>query len=319
MVEQVVGKVLSRFRVAAVEKLAGGKSNTMLKVSFESPDDPVVVRVYDRDPSAIHRELAILDLVRATVPVPVVLHTEPAGTIIGRPFVILRYVEGITFHQLTTIGDIGAVHAAARSVGQTLAAIGRHTWPATTGRARWTARPHTGNDAADVLTSFGELCASTVLRQRIGERSLNQMREFVRTWSPRLAQELRVPQLVHGDFWQGNILVRRESGRWKVAAILDWESASLGSCLRDIGVFLRYECARDPVLEPHLSRAFLEAGGCLPEGWQQIARLYDLFTVCKRLTVPALADGVVRELYEVIEALAQTQANGEMGKVRLVE
>ncbi|MEX1343749.1 MAG: fructosamine kinase family protein, partial [Candidatus Limnocylindrales bacterium] len=30
-----------------------------------------------------------------------------------------------------------------------------------------------------------------------------------------------VPTLVHGDVWDGNIIVRRDRGRWRLAALLD--------------------------------------------------------------------------------------------------
>lgn len=275
----------------------------MLRVSFEAPDVPVVVRVFERDPSAIHRELAILELVRTTVPVPIVLHAEPSGLDGGRPFLILRFVEGITFHELISTGDVEAIQLAARSVGRTLAAIGRYAWPMTA--VAWLNAPEPVNEADETLRSFDDLCQSTVLRERVGTRTLGHLHEFVTAWSGALAQVPEVPNLVHGDFRQANILVRWEAGRWEVAAILDWESASFGSFLRDAGVFLRYERSGSPLRAPHFSQGFAEAGGSLPDGWQQMARLYDLFSVCSRLRMQNLTDNVVNELRGVLEATAE--------------
>jgi aminoglycoside phosphotransferase (APT) family kinase protein len=59
----------------------------------------------------------------------------------------------------------------------------------------------------------------------------------------RVADELRrtapVPQrssIVHGDYRLGNLLFDRDDG-WRIAAVLDWEMATLGDPLADLGYF----------------------------------------------------------------------------------
>ena len=44
--------------------------------------------------------------------------------------------------------------------------------------------------------------------------------------------------VVHGDFRLDNLLVRPD--RWDVAAVLDWEMATLGDPLTDLGLLLVY-------------------------------------------------------------------------------
>jgi aminoglycoside phosphotransferase (APT) family kinase protein len=39
------------------------------------------------------------------------------------------------------------------------------------------------------------------------------------------------PALLHGDFWQGNVLCREE----QIAAVIDWEDARVGDPLEDLG------------------------------------------------------------------------------------
>jgi aminoglycoside phosphotransferase (APT) family kinase protein len=47
--------------------------------------------------------------------------------------------------------------------------------------------------------------------------------------------------LVHGDFNNRNVLVHCVQGRWRVAAVIDWEFALAGSPFFDIATFLQYE------------------------------------------------------------------------------
>jgi aminoglycoside phosphotransferase (APT) family kinase protein len=61
-----------------------------------------------------------------------------------------------------------------------------------------------------------------------------------------------------------------------VAAVLDWEFAFSGSPLLDVGHFLRYERAAQPLREPQFSRGFVEHGGKLPEDWRHVVRVIDL-------------------------------------------
>lgn len=58
---------------------------------------------------------------RRLVPVPDVIHAEPRGWEDIPPFILVRYVEGITFRELTRRGDTDAIAQAAYSAGKTLA------------------------------------------------------------------------------------------------------------------------------------------------------------------------------------------------------
>ena len=112
-------------------------------------------------------------------------------------------------------------------------------------------------------------------------------------------------RLVHGDFNRRNLLVRRAAGRWSVAAVLDWEFAVSGSPLADLGNFLRYERASRPLVEPHFSAGYRNAGGTLPRDWRRLARLLDLTALCESLTHGQLPDTVTTELVELVRATVE--------------
>ncbi len=114
--------------------------------------------------------------------------------------------------------------------------------------------------------------------------------------------------LVHGDFGKSNIIVRRDpEGVWRVSAIIDWELAGEGSPFIDIGHFLRYERLAKPLLEPHFSEGYRNAGGLLPPDWRRRACLADLERLHADLAKPDLPDDVRTELLELVTSNRQTQ------------
>ncbi|MBC7931014.1 MAG: phosphotransferase [Rubrivivax sp.] len=304
---EIVGRLVStafpQGRVVDVQVLQGGLSNSIFKVRLDSFDEPFVLRVYDRDPSACRKEVDLLRLVRRTVPVPEVIHAEPDGIGGVGPFVLMRYVEGITFRKLKEAGDARAIGEAARSVGETLAAIGLYSFP-NPGRLR--DGPEVCGkfiEGPDTVPRFVDACLdSPCLKSRMGDELRGRLREFVWGWASRLAGLDEERSLVHGDFNSPNILVRTVEGKWAVAAVLDWEFALSGSTLFDIGNFLRYERAARPLREPHFSEGYAQGGGTLPEDWRRLARVIDLTSLCEFLTREELPDDIVSEVLDLIRA-----------------
>jgi fructosamine-3-kinase len=68
-----------------------------------------------------------------------------------------------------------------------------------------------------------------------------------------------VPTLVHGDVWEGNLLVRPEAGRWRLVGLLDpgSEYADVESELAYLGVF---DHRRDALFAAYTARRPLRPG-----------------------------------------------------------
>jgi aminoglycoside phosphotransferase (APT) family kinase protein len=300
-IARLLGAIFGSRRVAHVQLLSEGLSNFNYRVDFDSGDEPVVLRIYGRDQNACQKEVDLLRLLRATVPVPEALRVYENGFHGVGPFVILRYVEGISFRQLRRTGDAEAIAQAARSIGETLAAIHRHTFAE---RGRLGAGPAVIGqflNGPNAIPEFIDSClASPVLRRRLDERT----RESANTLAWSRAQELARLQdescLVHGDFGNRNTLARREQGSWRVAAVIDWEYAVAGSPLFDIASFLRYERKLTPSREPHFSQGYERGGGKLPEDWRRLARVVDLTRLCEILTEEKLPADVATEVAELV-------------------
>jgi aminoglycoside phosphotransferase (APT) family kinase protein len=308
LLERIVHAALPRGRVVDVQPLGDGLRNANFKLQLDSTPELNVLRVYEHDLSICQKEVDLIRLVGGSVPVPVVIHAEPRGREDIPPFILVRYVEGITFHELTRSGDKDAIAQAAYAAGKTLACIGRRTFS----KSGWLGPGPTVTAAlfegADPIPRFVDLClASTNLKRRMQADLRDRTHALVWSWAPQLAQLDDAACLVHGDFGKRNLLVRSVTGKWIVAAVLDWEFAVSGSPLADLGHFLRYERASRPLVEPHFSNGYFHAGGKLPQNWHQLARLVDLTALCESLTHDQLPDTVVAELVELIRAVAENR------------
>jgi aminoglycoside phosphotransferase (APT) family kinase protein len=278
-----------------------GFRNANFKVRLDRAPDVIVLRIYEHDPSLCQKEVDLIGLVRGSVPVPEVLHAEPPGFEGLPPFVMLRFVDGITFRDLERSGDRNAIAQAARSMGETLAVIGRIVFP----KPGWLGPgPGVGSpllEGEDSMPRFVDLClASTNLQHRVPDDLRSQTHALVWSRAPQLAALENEARLVHGDFNRRNTLVRFAAGQWSVAAVLDWEFAVSGAPLADVANFLRHECAECPLVEPHFSNGYREAGGTLPDAWRRLARQIDLVALCDSLTRDDLPDEVVEDLVELV-------------------
>jgi len=301
--ERMVQTAFPQCRIVEALPLTDGQRNANFKLRLNSTAEWIVLRIYEHDVSLCQKEIGLIRLIGGSVPVPEVIHSQPGGLEELPPFSLLRYVEGISFRELMRGGHKEAIAQAAHSAGETLAAIGRITFP----KPGWLGAGLTVTapllEGVDPTPRFIDLCLeSTNLQQRMPAELRNGARALAWAYASRLARLDADACLVHGDFGKRNLLVRQVGGRWVVAAVLDWEFAVSGSQLGDLGHFLRYESAAQPVLEPHFTMGYVQAGGALPLAWQRLARVVDLTALCESLTHDELPDTVVRELVELITA-----------------
>jgi aminoglycoside phosphotransferase (APT) family kinase protein len=303
-IEHVLRSIFPERRVRQIAPLAGGLRNTNLKVTFGSGEAPVVLRIYRGDAEVCRKETAVLRLVRPTVPVPDVLHSEPLGLDGSPPFVILEFIDGVNFRELKRSQQLSAIQQAATSIGQILATIGRFQFDkpgrllGTTDGIAVGAPYVAGPDP--IPTILDTFLDSTTLHQRLDGFVLKQLHDFIWSWAPLLPDLSSERHLVHSDFGNRNTLLHEVGGRWAVAAVLDWEFAFSGSQLLDVGNFLRYENDAAPLREPFFSRAYVENGGVLPDNWRKISRVIDVTALVECLTHEYLPDDVVSEILGLI-------------------
>jgi aminoglycoside phosphotransferase (APT) family kinase protein len=306
LLAQIVQAAFPKSRALEIEPLADGLRNSNFKLRIDSQAEPIVLRIYEHDPTLCQKEVDLLRLVDSSVPVPEVLYAAPQGAEELPPFALLRYVEGITFRELRRLGDTDAIAQAAHSAGETLAAIHRTVFP----RSGWLAAGPAVTvpllEGRNPMARFVDLClASANLQQRLPPALRERVHALMWSVLPDLALCEEQTNLVHGDFNKRNVLVHEAKGRWTVAAVLDWEFAVASAPITDLANFLRYERASRPLAEPFFSNGYFQAGGALPDDWRRLSRLVDLVGLCEALTRDSLRDDVASELAELVRATVE--------------
>src|SRR3984893_156478 len=227
--------------------VSGGKSNLTFELTSNAgaavlrrpPDGPLLPRAHD-----MGREARVQRALAATaVPVPAIL-LEDTGELIGVPFYVMEKVDGYVVRDALPAGYAESAqdrHAIADVLVDTLADL------------------HAGDPAEVGLSGFGRpsgLGERQVRRwseqwERSKSRGVPAVDELRRPPGTQLARRRRGNPpagpggaIVHGNFRIDNCLLARQMPP-AVAAVLDWELATLG----------------EPLAEPGFARVFLGRGG----------------------------------------------------------
>ncbi len=174
------------------------------------------------------REARVLRALEGRARVPTVLAVCDDEAVIGAPFYVMQHVEG---HVITDTVPDGLDR---RTVGESLvdALVEVHA-------VDWQAA---GLDGFGKPTGYLE----RQLRRFLGLWEHNKTRdiaavETVGRWLADNLPESPPATIVHGDFRLGNTIVREEG----VVAILDWEMATIGDPLADVGYLATLWTDRD--------------------------------------------------------------------------
>jgi len=217
-----------------VTLIAGGRSNLTYRLDLSAgqlvlrrpPLGHVLPTAHDM--AREYRVLTALD--GSAVPVPRPAAFCASDEIIGAPFYLMQFVDGVV---LRTRAD------------------GRQLTPPQAGQlseqlAAMLAAIHAVDYGAAGLAEFGRpdgyLARQLMRWQRQWDLSVSREMPGYGSLVQRLAAQLPVSPggtLVHGDFRLDNMLVRL-GPEPSVAAVVDWEMSTLGDPLADLGLTLMY-------------------------------------------------------------------------------
>ena len=215
-------------------RLGGGNSNVTQLVSHAG-GSAVLRRPPDNAISAsaangVRREHRMLQALHGRAPVPQALgFCEDAG-VIGQPFLLVEHVDGVS---ITTELPMAypREEATLRALGEGLvdgiAAVHALDWRAL------------GIEAPSGAGTFLEKQIERWLKVRAADpvRDLPLIAELG-SWFLANLPAARSVSVAHGDFHLDNTLFRRD--RPELAAIIDWELATVGDPLTDLGLMLAF-------------------------------------------------------------------------------
>jgi aminoglycoside phosphotransferase (APT) family kinase protein len=213
--------------------VAGGRSNLTYAVSDGArswivrrpPLGHVLATAHDME-----REYRVMTALRDTgVPVPLTyaLCTDPE--VIGAPFYVMSKVAGVPYRRADELAAVGP--ARARVIAERLIAT--------------LALLHAVVPAEVGLTDFGRPEGFLARQVRRWKKQLDASRSRPLAGIDELHALLAAnppdgspAAIVHGDYRLDNVLVGADD---KIAAVVDWEMATLGDPLTDVGLLIVYQ------------------------------------------------------------------------------
>ena len=213
--------------------VAGGKSNLTYVVTDgvgswivrRPPLGHVLATAHD-----MAREHRVITALRDTdVPVPATYALCEDGDVVGAPFYVMELVDGTPYRFAADLEPLGAprTETISRRLIDTLATL------------------HRVDPTAVGLSDFGRPEGFLSRQVRRWKKQLDSSRsrdlagaDDLHALLERTVPAESAPGIVHGDFRLDNLLVDEKD---RVAAVIDWEMATIGDPLTDVGLLLVYQ------------------------------------------------------------------------------
>ena len=255
---------------ACVNKvLSGGNANLTLLISCDDGDlvlrTPPANSISPNAHRGIERESRVMSALSGQLKVPEVLAFCDDSQIIGRPFLLVEHIDGVSITETLPSAytdSVESVNELGRQLIDELATL------------------HTVEPVQVGLDQLGN--ADNFLLRNIDRWQKIRAEQAVRELPllDELAEWLcnNIPQssaisIVHGDFHLDNTL--RRTTEVELAAVIDWELSTLGDPLSDLGLFLMFWGPRriSPPAFQHVQAVTREAGivsrRTLAERWSE--------------------------------------------------
>jgi aminoglycoside phosphotransferase (APT) family kinase protein len=229
----------------SVSRLGEGHSN--LTYAVEVGDQRLVLRRPPAGPLLptahdVVREHAVLDLLVASdrpVRVPRPLAVCEDASVLGVPFYLMEHVDGVVVRDTAPAWlDEPARHGLGLDLARAFAEV--HLVPVEPFVAAGLGRP-SGYLARQLRRWTGqrEGIQQAVAATGGAARELPDY-DAVRDWLAAHLPEETEPSVVHGDAKLDNVVVDRQGETARVAAVLDWEMATVGDPRADLGYLLSF-------------------------------------------------------------------------------
>lgn len=296
---------VTHHKIAQLTLCTEGLANTSYQVTFSSHHPPVILRIYLREPAACQREFALHQLLKAKVPVAEMFYIDTSCSVIPYPFAVMEWVEGVLMRDVVLSGEMEAIEACADAAGNHLAIL------------REMCFPHSGFFQEDLsITPFAvtptsfclDFLAKPEIYLSLGSHLSAALEQVVES-NPSLYPDEQAVNLTHADYDPANILVKQQQGKWKIAAILDWEFAFACSYLLDMGTFLRYSHRLPQCYEQAFCKG-IETGKKLPPEWKKSVKLMDIGCLLSLIEHQS-SEKSPRLHRDVVSLLQDTVANWE--------
>jgi aminoglycoside phosphotransferase (APT) family kinase protein len=296
-VETLLAPLAGSAGVREIEPVDGGLVNTVLRITTEA-GDALALRVYAGGRAGFDRECRLLPRLAGELPVPDVLFADDGVSGGVPPYLVYRWIEGITLNECRRRLP-HAIEVLAEPLGRLLARVAANI-PVDDLREI---------SIAKRLAVADEQLRDGLARARLGGAVADRLRALLAEGAPELEALDHAPGLVHGDVGGRNILVREGgNGGWEPSGVVDWETAGAGAVLWDVGSLFRYPRRYSPAFRDAFARGYRAGGGTLPRDWWWLARLLDSTRQVATLSEDRELPTVFADCRELIETLVAMQS-----------
>ncbi|WP_456272411.1 phosphotransferase family protein [Bacillus sp. AK031] len=302
--DQTITHMLQDFlngrKIAKIEILGGGLSNSNLKIILENKET-FVLRIYNESGLKAKVEMKVLDLVENTLPVPQVLYHDFSLAQFNYPFLLLSWVEGFQLSELFLTGDEVSLSNAGYEAGRYLAKM--HSIQFTSSGffdEHLNIQKFELSGSESFKSLIDEMVNGGSVTENLGPEMVRSITKFTNDQAHLIEDIGNQSSLVHSDFNPLNILIQKEGNRVNVTGILDWEFSFSHSPLIDIGNMLRYEKIQESSFIRPFILSYLDNGGDLPQKWLQKAKLLDIIALLDLANKKDCGDIRLRDIKELL-------------------
>ena len=261
-------------KLSSFDIISGGCANLNIKLLLEGEEQPLLLRIYLRNKNSAILEQNLYKLLGPQVPVPIIYYV---GFIEEYRFSICQFIEGITLRDLLLSDIPHNVEAIMKEVGLNLAKISKIEFEAA-GFFDQNLNIIERTSRESYLTFADQLWQNQFICQTLSPTIINKIKNYLNKYVE-LIPDKNEKHLVHGDFDPANILVKQIEGKWKIAAILDWEFGFSGSIMFDVANCLRYSHHMPDIFSISFLEGLEEGDVVLPDNWQITAHLLNLVSL----------------------------------------
>ena len=216
-----------------VKELSGGNSNVTCLVSSDQrnmvlrtpPEDTISPKAH----RGVERESVVMGALHGHVAVPEVLAWCGDSEIIGRPFVLVEHIDGVSITDSLPLAydGVDAVNKLGEQLIDQLAAIATAPWL------------ELGLDKIGNPENFlqRQLERWLDVRKSAPVRDMTQL-QSIGSWLLENLPADATTGVVHGDYHLDNTLCSSQGP--ELLAVIDWEMATIGDPLTDLGLFLMF-------------------------------------------------------------------------------